>query len=82
MAQIADRAGISRTTLHHLENGSANVSIGVIVMVLAALGLDRDITKLAADDELGRKLMDIELELGRRRSSRDRQPAPGHASES
>lgn len=59
--QVAERARISRNTLYLLEKGNPGVSIGALFNVLRALNLQNDILKLAADDELGRKLQDIEL---------------------
>lgn len=56
------RANVSRTTLWNIENGSSKVAMGAYCNVLHALGgLDTDILKIAKDDELGRKLQDIEL---------------------
>ena len=40
-AEIAAKAaGISRVTLHRIENGSAGTSIGAVLQVASALGLD------------------------------------------
>jgi transcriptional regulator with XRE-family HTH domain len=36
--QVAERAGLSRSTLHLMENGSAGTSLGKLVQVLAVLG--------------------------------------------
>ncbi|MCQ2978450.1 MAG: helix-turn-helix domain-containing protein [Clostridia bacterium] len=59
---VAERANVSRTTLWNIENGSSKVAMGAYVNVLHAIGgLDKDILKIAADDELGRKLQDIAL---------------------
>lgn len=59
---VAQRANVSRTTLWNIENGSSKVAMGAYVNVLHAIGgLDKDILKIAADDELGRKLQDIAL---------------------
>ncbi|MFN6883951.1 transcriptional regulator, partial [Proteus mirabilis] len=41
--------------------GDPSVSLGHYVNVLASLGLLEDLTKVAFDDELGRKLQDIQL---------------------
>ncbi len=59
--QIAERAGISRTTLWNIENGSPNVAMGAYFMVLFALGLEDSFLKIADDDTLGRKLQDLQL---------------------
>lgn len=59
--QVAERADISRTTLYQVEKGEPGVAIGAYFNVLRVLGLQQDILKLAADDEFGRKLQDLEL---------------------
>lgn len=61
MIQIAERADISRSTLHLIESGNASVAMGAYFNVLRVLGLQDDFLKLAADDALGRKLQDLEL---------------------
>lgn len=70
MEQVAERAGISRSTLWQVEKGLPSVSFGVYAQVLFVLGLEKDILKLAGDDLLGRKLQDIELLLGRSTSKK------------
>jgi len=67
---ISERAGISRTTLVAIEKGSEGVSIGFYLLVLQALGLEKDFLKVAADDELGRKLQDLELVTKKRAPKR------------
>ena len=59
--QVAERANISRNTLYLLEKGTSSVSLGALFNVLRVLGLQDDFLKLAADDELGRKLQDLDL---------------------
>ncbi|CAH8283054.1 DNA-binding XRE family transcriptional regulator [Mariniflexile fucanivorans] len=59
--QVSERADIDRTTLYQIEKGSSKVSIGAYFNVLRVLGLQDDFLKLAADDEFGRKLQDLEL---------------------
>ena len=64
--QVAERANISRVTLWQVEKGSASVAMGIYCQVLFVLGLDKDLLKVAADDTLGRKLQDAELEVKER----------------
>lgn len=59
--QVAERAGIARSTLYLIEKGDTSVTFGAYLNVLRVLGLQDDVLKLAADDELGRKLQDLEL---------------------
>ena len=59
--QVAERADIVRTTLYQIEKGNPSVAIGAYFNVLRVFGLQDDFLKLAADDELGRKLQDLEL---------------------
>ena len=59
--QVAERAGINRSTLYHIEKGNPRVSLGAYFNVLRVLGLQDDFLKLAADDEFGRKLQDLRL---------------------
>jgi len=59
--QVAERANISRKTLYEIEKGSETVSIGSYLQVLLVLGLENDLTSVAKDDELGRKIQDSDL---------------------
>jgi len=59
--QLAERAGIARSTLYLIEKGESSVTIGAYFNVLRVLGLQNDILKLGADDYFGRKLQDLEL---------------------
>ncbi len=63
--QVAERANIGRNTLYLIEKGSPGVSMGAVFNVLRVLGLQDDFLKLASDDQLGKKLMDIQL-LGKK----------------
>ena len=58
---IADRTGLSRLTIRKIEQGDPSVSMGHYVVVLSILGLVEDLTLVALDDKLGRKLQDIKL---------------------
>ena len=70
--QVSDRANISRPTLLSIEKGNPNVSIGAYVKVLAVLGLEKDIYTVAKDDELGRRLQDVNLIIRKRAPKRVR----------
>lgn len=60
-ATIAQRAGIARGTLYRVEAGDAAVTMGTYLRVLAALNMAGDLEKIAADDEVGRRLQDLQL---------------------
>lgn len=59
--QVAERAGINRSTLVEIEKGNPSVSMGAYFNTLRVLGLQNDFLKLASDDEYGRKLQDLAL---------------------
>jgi transcriptional regulator with XRE-family HTH domain len=66
---MAERAGISRTTLSKLEAGGSGVSLGTLAAVLFVLGLEKDLEKIAEDDVLGRKLHDAKI-MPKKRASK------------
>ena len=68
--QVAERAGIGRTTLYEIERGKPNVGIGNYVQVLSVLRLEDDLLNIAKDDELGRKLQDAKLIVKKRAPKR------------
>lgn len=53
--QMAELAGISRTTLYLVEKGETGVAFGAYFNVLSVLGLQHDFLKLADEDILGKK---------------------------
>lgn len=61
MEMVAQRADTTRLTVSNIEKGSPSVAIGHYINVLAVLNQENDFLKVAAEDELGRKLADIEL---------------------
>ena len=68
---VAERAGISRATLWNVEKGNPSVAIGIYAAVLHALNnMDSDLLLIAKDDELGRKLQDLELPVRKRAPNR------------
>ncbi|MDR0394335.1 MAG: helix-turn-helix domain-containing protein [Tannerella sp.] len=75
--QVAQRAGISRSTLWQIEKGMPNVSMGYYAQVLFILGLEKNLSTMAADDVLGRKLQDAEIlvkkRAPKRKTSKDEQ---------
>jgi len=72
MQLVAERAGMSRTTLRSVERGEAGVTLGAYANVLHSLGLHGDLAIVGRDDELGRKLQDAELPTRKRAPKRSR----------
>ena len=69
---VAERAGISRSSLWKVESGNPAVAMGIYAAVLHALGnMDSDLLMVAKDDQFGRQLQDMDL-LTRKRASRNR----------
>jgi transcriptional regulator with XRE-family HTH domain len=58
---VAERAGISRSTLWQIEKGNPSVALGAYFLVLFALNLEQDLLLVAKDDALGRRLQDAGL---------------------
>jgi DNA-binding XRE family transcriptional regulator len=65
---VAERAGITRTTLRAVETGNSGVSFRIVAMVLFVLNLEKDLLALGLDDVLGRKLQDLGLERCKRKT--------------
>jgi DNA-binding XRE family transcriptional regulator len=68
--QVAERAGIARSTLAKIEQGQAGVGVGHYINVLKVFRLEEDFLQLAADDEFGRKLQDAGLQVKKRAPKR------------
>lgn len=66
-SMLAERAGMTRTTLRKIENGNSGVTFGAYASVLFCLNLEDDLLLLAKDDTLGRKLQDIGLSVPKKR---------------
>jgi hypothetical protein len=61
--------------LYKVEAGDPGATLGSYVRVLAVLGLEGDLNQLGADDKVGRKLQDLELEPTPRRRTATRAKA-------
>ena len=70
---VAERAGISRSSLWKVESGNPAVAMGIYAAVLHALNnMDKDLLLVAKDDEMGRRLQDLELITRKRATRRSR----------
>ena len=67
---VAERAGISRASLWKVEKGDPSVAMGIYAAVLHALdNMDKDLLLVAKDDEIGKTLQDLKIDV-RKRASR------------
>lgn len=73
MQTVCARADISRPTLYKVENGDPSVAIGAYVQVMRVLGLVEDLSMIAKEDVLGRRLQDESLPH-RKRAPRRKPP--------
>ena len=71
--QVAERASIGRMTLYKIEQGNPSVAMGSYLQVLFVLGLQNDLSLVAADDQLGRKLQDAGLTVQKRAPKQTRE---------
>ena len=71
---VAERAGISRASLWKVEKGDPSVAMGIYAAVLHAMNnMDKDLLLIAKDDELGRRMQDLNLTT-RKRAIRKKGP--------
>src|SRR6202008_2692283 len=56
---FAKRIDISRDTLNRLEKGDGTIALGTYLRALHVLGLEKDFDVVARDDELSRKLQEV-----------------------
>lgn len=79
---MAERASISRMTLHKIERGDPGVAMGLYATVLFVLGMAERLADLAdpRDDAVGRALDDERLPQRIRRSQRDKLVRPAQPS--
>lgn len=70
---VAERAGISRSSLWKVESGDPSVAMGNYAAVLHALNnMDRDLLLVAKDDAFGRQLQDFGLIVKKRAPKREK----------
>ena len=71
---VAERAGISLASLWKVEKGDPSVAMGIYAAVLHAMNnMDKDLLLIAKDDELGRRMQDLNLTT-RKRAIRKKGP--------
>jgi len=58
---MAERANLSLMTLRAIERGSPRVAMSHYMSVIFCLGFQDDVSRIAADDALGRDLQDADL---------------------
>ena len=74
--QVAERAGIARSTLSLIEKGSSSSTVATLFRILSVLGLEEDFLALAQDDKLGRRLQDAKLTTPKNRAPKRKSKTP------
>ncbi|MCL2101974.1 MAG: helix-turn-helix domain-containing protein [Fibromonadales bacterium] len=69
--QLAERAGIARTTLLRLEHGDGGAALSTLIKALFSLGLEQDILLVAKDDLMGYRMQDLGLLVKKRARSKN-----------
>ena len=70
---VSERAGISRATLWNVEKGSPSIAIGIYAAVLHALNnMDKDLLLVAKDDEFGKNMQDMNMQVKKRAPKGDK----------
>lgn len=71
--ELSARIGVSRKTIGKLEIGDASIGLAVLLRALDVLGLADHVDQLAAQDDIGRRLEDLQrARAPRRQGSRAR----------
>jgi transcriptional regulator with XRE-family HTH domain len=66
--EMAERVGVSRSTVARLEAGDPRVALGVMVRYLGVLGVDDDLSRILEADEIGMRIADASATVKRRRA--------------
>ena len=63
---ICDRTGFDNKTVNKVFTGDPGVAIGTYLKIMAVLGMEENFVQLAARDEVGIKLQNIQLLEGKK----------------
>ena len=77
---FAKRMDVSRDTLNRLEKGDGTIALGTYLRALHVLGLEKDFDIVARDDELSRKLQELNLPQPHTSRGTDQERGGGGAS--
>jgi transcriptional regulator with XRE-family HTH domain len=78
---FSKRMDISRDTLNRLEKGDGTIALGTYMRALHVLGLEKDFDIVARDDELSRKLQELNLPQRQTYRATDRERGGGAGSD-
>lgn len=60
--QLAQRAGIARTTIMRFEHGDSGTTISTLIKILFVLGLEQDVLHLAKDSLMDSRMQSLGIE--------------------